>query len=162
MIVLSPSNSGKLHLSLAFELVVKIPARVSHFWVFVVILRNFFAILADIIELDAPESSNIFISVGDKTITYNVHIDASEAEQRYDLIMGRDLLAELRLLLDFDEHVMKAETGPYAGCSAPMKSIDDIINFENADIIDDLYGPVSAFMTCPPKSSSSLSSASKS
>jgi len=76
---------------------------------------------------------------GDKTITYNVHIDASEAEQRYDLIMGRDLLAELRLLLDFGGHVMKAETGPYAGCSAPMKSIDDVINFENADIIDDLY-----------------------
>ena len=56
-----------------------------------------------------------------KTVHWKVHIDASTGPTRYDMIVGRDLMKELKLIQDFDNEQIKCDNGPYANCSAPLK-----------------------------------------
>ena len=48
------------------------------------------------------------------SVTWNFHVDDS-AKGRCDMILGRDLLTELGLNLEFSKHVIKADDGPFNG-----------------------------------------------
>ena len=52
-------------------------------------------------------------------VTWKFHVDDS-AKGRYGMILGRYLLKELVLNLNFSEHVIKADNGPLIGATAPM------------------------------------------
>ena len=52
-------------------------------------------------------------------MTRKWHVDDS-ANGRYDMILGRDILPELRLNLKFSEHVIKADEGTFMGATSPM------------------------------------------
>jgi len=74
-----------------------------------------------------------------KVINYDVHVDESEEGGRCDLIIGRDLLKQLSIILDFNDDVIKSTDGPYMGCSAPMKDSDAIFQCRNSHFVDELY-----------------------
>jgi hypothetical protein len=40
-----------------------------------------------------------------RTIDWTVHVDDSKTDQQYDMIIGRDLLEELGMSLDFGQHI---------------------------------------------------------
>ena len=66
-------------------------------------------------------------------VTWNCHMDDS-AKGRYDMILGIYLLTELGLNLEFSEHVIEEDDGPFKGSTAPMvdlsKYIYIILNIE--------------------------------
>ena len=45
------------------------------------------------------------------------------AKDRYDLILGRDLLSELGLNFKFSEHVIEAYDGPFKGFTTPIVNL---------------------------------------
>ena len=75
------------------------------------------------IKLSLPELDS------NKIVTWDCYVDDSTEKQRYDVIIGRDLLSVLKLNLDFDTMSISCEKGPYMGCSTPMKPIDDVLKF---------------------------------
>jgi hypothetical protein len=54
-----------------------------------------------------------------KTIELEVHVDETNVHTNasYDMIIGRDLISELKILLDFDTQCLK-----WDGIDQPMKS----------------------------------------
>ena len=52
-------------------------------------------------------------------VTWKCHVDDS-AKGRYDVIIGRDLLSELRINLKCSEQVIEAYYGPSKGSKTPM------------------------------------------
>ena len=52
-------------------------------------------------------------------VTWKCHVDDS-AKGRYDMILGRDILIELRSNLRFSDHIIKADYGPFKGSKIPM------------------------------------------
>ena len=55
------------------------------------------------------------------SMTWNFHVDDLQKHSRYDMIMGRDLLLELKLDLCFSNFTIKGNVGLYKGCTVPMK-----------------------------------------
>ena len=55
---------------------------------------------------------------------WKFHIDKSTTG-RYDMILGRYLLTELGLDLEFSENVIHGREGPYKLCSAPMVDVNN-------------------------------------
>ena len=47
------------------------------------------------------------------------HLDDSP-KGRYDMLLGQDMLTELVLNLEFSEHVIEADYGPFNGYTTPM------------------------------------------
>ena len=58
-------------------------------------------------------------------------MDESLIFGRYDMIIGRDILSELCITLDFSTHSITCNGGAYEGCKAPMKDVDSI-NFNDS------------------------------
>ena len=52
-------------------------------------------------------------------VTWKCHVD-EYAKGIYDMILVRYLLTELGLNLDFSEHVIEADDGPFIGSTAPI------------------------------------------
>ena len=48
-------------------------------------------------------------------------MDDSHTNSRYDMIIGQDLLLEIKLDLCFSNYTIKGNGGVYEGCTAPMK-----------------------------------------
>ena len=78
-------------------------------------------------------------------MTWNCHVDDS-SKDRYDVILGRDLLKELGLNLTFSEHVIEAYYGPFKESKTPMvdlvKYIFKILNEEKitpGELFTDAY-----------------------
>ena len=70
-----------------------------------------------------------------KSVTWNFYMDDLQENSRYDMIIGRDLLLELKLDLCFSDYMIKGHGGAYKGCTAPMK---DIYNFcDDASFINE-------------------------
>ena len=42
------------------------------------------------------------------------------------MILGQDILSELKICLDFSDHMIKCNGGAYKGCTTPMKDISKI------------------------------------
>ena len=59
-------------------------------------------------------------------VTLTCHVDNS-AKDRYDMILGRDLLTELGLNPKFSEHVIEAYYGPFNGSTTPMVDLGTYI-----------------------------------
>ena len=56
-----------------------------------------------------------------KSMTWSFHMGESQRNSRYDMIIGRELLLELKLDLCFFNYTIKGNGGVYEGCTAPMK-----------------------------------------
>ena len=52
-------------------------------------------------------------------MTWKFHVDES-AKGRYGIILGRDLLTELRLNIKISKHVIEADDGPFMVTTSPM------------------------------------------
>ena len=59
-------------------------------------------------------------------MTWRFHVDDLQKNSRYDMIIGRDLLLELKLDLYFSNFTIKGNGGAYEGCTAPMKDPYDL------------------------------------
>ena len=57
--------------------------------------------------------------IATNAVTWKCHVDDS-AKGRYYMILGRDILTELGLNLNFYEHVIKADDGHFKGSITPM------------------------------------------
>ena len=53
-------------------------------------------------------------------MTWNFHVDDLQKHSRYDMIMGRDLLLELKLDLCFYDCTIKGNVGAYEACTVYM------------------------------------------
>lgn len=70
-----------------------------------------------------------------KIINWTCHVDDSDEHSRYDMIIGRDLLSELKFCVDFGNNEINCDEGPFKGCSTKMKDIDDVMNIKELNII---------------------------
>ena len=68
-----------------------------------------------------------------KTIYWKVHVDSSNGPNRYDMIIGRDLMKEIKCVLDFDDECILFNNGPFAGRSAPMKDLNEFLSLKLQD-----------------------------
>ena len=58
-------------------------------------------------------------------VMWNCHVDSSD-KGIYDIISGKHLLTELVLNLQFSEHVIKADYGPFKESTTPMVDLVSI------------------------------------
>ena len=73
-------------------------------------------------ELVLPESD------ATKSVTWNFHVDDSQKNSRHDIIIGRDLLLELKLDLCLHDYNIRGNGGTYEGCTVSMKDTSDLRN----------------------------------
>ena len=64
--------------------------------------------------------------IATNVVTWKCRVDDS-AKVRYDMILGRDILTELGLNLDFYEHVIEADSGHSIGSTTPMVDLGKYI-----------------------------------
>jgi hypothetical protein len=74
-----------------------------------------------------------------KTIKFKVHVDETtgHANASYDMIIGRDLISELKLVLDFDTQCIS-----WDGIDQPMKSQKELQ--KETTHCEDLYSALMA------------------
>ena len=68
-----------------------------------------------------------------KVINLECQVDNNNKESRYDMIIGRDLLSELKFCVDFGNNEINCREGPFTGCSTRMKDINDVLAFTGFD-----------------------------
>ena len=74
-----------------------------------------------------------------KIVTWKCHVDDSDdPNPRYDVIIGRDLLSELGMLIDFKNFCVKCEGGAYDGCTAPMVDLNEYTFTEGERLLNTL------------------------
>ena len=56
-----------------------------------------------------------------KSVTWSFHVDDLQKNSGYDMIIGQDLLLELKLDLCYSNCTINGNGGTYKGCTAPMK-----------------------------------------
>ena len=56
-----------------------------------------------------------------KSMTWNFHMDDSQKHSRYEMIIGQDLLLELKLDLCFYDCTIKGHGGAYEACTVYTK-----------------------------------------
>ena len=69
-----------------------------------------------------------------KSVTWSFHVDDSQKNSRYDMIIGRYLLLELKLDLCFSDYMIKGNGVAYKGCTTPMRdpyNLCDDASFRN-------------------------------
>ena len=59
-------------------------------------------------------------------MTWSFHVDDLKKYSWYEMIIGRDLLLELKFDLCFSNYMIKGGGGAYEGCIAPMKYPSDL------------------------------------
>ena len=65
------------------------------------------------------------------------HVDELQKNSRYDIIISRDLLLELKLDLCFSDYTIKGNGGAYKGCTAPTRNpynLCDDASFRNEEV----------------------------
>ena len=60
-----------------------------------------------------------------KIVSWECHID-----NRYDMILGRDLITAMGLYLKFPDSIVIGSERPYEGCSVPMVDVSNC-NFKH-------------------------------
>ena len=63
-----------------------------------------------------------------KIVIWNCHADLTDGNSRYDMIIGRDLLRELKFNIDFGNDEINCKEGPYEA-----KNINDVLKFNGFD-----------------------------
>ena len=53
-------------------------------------------------------------------------MDDLQKNSRYDMIIGQDLLLEIKLYLYLSGYTIKVNVGAYEGCTDPMKDTSDL------------------------------------
>ena len=66
-----------------------------------------------------------------KSIEWNLHVDSTPGLHRYDMILGHDIMSELRIMLNFKEQTMTWD--------------DSTINMKDPESLPDLLDPVNDF-----------------
>ena len=56
-----------------------------------------------------------------RIVTWSFQVDDSQKKSRYYMIIGQDLLLELKLDLCFSYYMIKVNGCAYEGCTAPIK-----------------------------------------
>ena len=80
----------------------------------------------------------------DRIIEWKAHVDASpRPNSNYDMIIGRDLMIELGMTLDFNNMQMV-----WDGATAPMKSVDEIQPDNVAKLNDELLTQIQPKNRC--------------
>ena len=59
-------------------------------------------------------------------MTWSFHMDDLQKNSGYDMIMGQDLLLEIRLDLCFSKYITIGNGGAYKVLTAPMKDTSDL------------------------------------
>ena len=63
---------------------------------------------------------------------WSFHLDNSQGRHRYGMILGRNILYELKIDLCFSNNTTRENGGTYEGCTNPMKIISKIhFNFSS-------------------------------
>ena len=52
---------------------------------------------------------------------WNFHVDYLQGNHRYDMILGRDILSELKIDLCFSDNTIKGNLGTCKGSKSPIK-----------------------------------------
>ena len=66
-----------------------------------------------------------------KSIEWNLHVDSTPSPHRYDMILGRDVMSELGIMLDFKDQTMTWD--------------DSTINMKDPESFPELLDPVNDF-----------------
>ena len=66
-----------------------------------------------------------------KSIEWNLHVDSTPGPHRYDMIIGRDIMSELGITLNFEDQTMAWE--------------DSIVHMKDPEVLADLLHPVNDF-----------------
>ena len=61
-----------------------------------------------------------------KSVTLDFHVDDLRFNHRYDMILGRDMLSELKLDLCLSDNTIRINVGTYKVCTFPMKYFSKI------------------------------------
>ena len=83
------------------------------------------------VELVLPELD------AEKRVTWSFHVDDSQKNSRYDMIIGQDLLLEFNLDLCFSDNTIKGNGGTYEVFTAHMKDTYDLcdeVRFINEEV----------------------------
>ena len=64
-----------------------------------------------------------------KSVTWSFHVDDSQKNLHDDIIIGRDLLLELKLDLFSPDQMIKGNGGAYEGCTALTKYPSDLCDY---------------------------------
>ena len=51
----------------------------------------------------------------------NFHVDESRVNHKYNMILGRDILSEIKIYLCLSRNTIKGNIGAHKGCMSPMK-----------------------------------------
>ena len=61
-----------------------------------------------------------------KSVKWNFHIYDSQSNHMYDMMLGSDILSELKIDLYVFNHTIRGNIGNYKGFTTPMKDIENI------------------------------------
>ena len=61
-----------------------------------------------------------------QSITWNLHVNDSKGKNRYDMILGRYILPELKGQIWFYDQTMRENGRTYKGYTTPMKDVSNI------------------------------------
>ena len=58
---------------------------------------------------------------------WNFHVDDSQENARYDIILGRDVVPEIWIYLYISNYTIRGNGCEYKGCATPMKDIQGYV-----------------------------------
>lgn len=56
-----------------------------------------------------------------KSVTYNLHVYDSQENHRYDMILGPNILSEIKIDLFFSDNIIRGNEGAYKVCTTLME-----------------------------------------
>ena len=56
-----------------------------------------------------------------KIVTYKFNVDEPQENERYDMIMGRDILSDLQIDFCLSDYIIRGNRGAYEVCMDSMK-----------------------------------------
>ena len=59
-------------------------------------------------------------------ITLNFHVDGSQGNHNYDMILGREILSKPKIYLCFSDNIIRVNVGASAGCTDLIKDVTNI------------------------------------
>ena len=59
-------------------------------------------------------------------VVWKIHVNESVKKLRYNMILGYDILSELKIYLCLFKNTIKVNGGTYKGCKDPMKDVSKI------------------------------------
>ena len=61
-----------------------------------------------------------------KSITCNLHVDDSQGNHKYDMILEHNTLSKLNIYLCFSNHAVRVNGNTHKGCTATIKYMTNI------------------------------------